>query len=122
MLPPARLFGPFFIVAGTLHFVVPRFYVRIMPPWLPAHRELVAASGVAEIAGGLLLMSARPRVRRAGGRLSIATLIAVFPANVHMAVNHGDFPEVPGGRPTLLARLPLQAVCIAWARAAMRRQ
>ena len=109
------------MIAGCLHFLVPRFYLRIMPPWLPAHREIVAASGAAEVAGGLLLMSRRPGLRRAGGRLSIATLVAVFPANVHMAVNADDFPDVPGGRTTLLARLPLQALFIAWARAAMRR-
>jgi uncharacterized membrane protein len=115
-----RLFGPFFVTAGALHFIVPGFYRRIMPPWLPAHREIVAVSGVAEITGGLMVMSSRPAVRRAGGRLSIATLIAVFPANLHMAVNHEQFPDVPGGRPALLARLPLQAVFIAWARAAMR--
>ena len=59
----ARLFGPFFVFAGAMHFVIPRQYKAIMPDYLPAHRELVAASGVAEIAGGLGVM--HPRTRRA---------------------------------------------------------
>ena len=115
------LFGPVFILAGLMHFIAPTFYLRIMPPWLPAHEALVNISGVAEIAGGAALMSSRPEVRRAGGLLSIATLVAVFPANVHMALNPDDFPDVPGGAATLYARLPFQAVFIAWALAAMRR-
>jgi len=44
----------------------------------------------------------------------------VFPANLHMALHPDAFPEVPGGRAALLARLPLQAVFIGWARRAMR--
>ncbi|MDO8186309.1 hypothetical protein Q5424_11265 [Conexibacter sp. JD483] len=113
-----RLFGPLFISAGILHFAKPRMYEAIMPDWLPAHRELVYASGVAEIAAGAALM--HPRTRKFGGQLSIATLVAVFPANLHMALNPERYPQVPGGRPALLARLPLQALLIAWARAASR--
>lgn len=115
-----RLFGPFFILAGLNHFVAPRFYLAIMPPWLPAHEAMNTASGAAEIAGGAAIMCPNPRVRRAGGWLSIATLVAVFPANLHMALHPQEFPQVPGGRATLLARLPLQLVFIAWALAAMK--
>ncbi len=111
--------GPFFVLAGLLHFVRPRMYEAIMPPWLPAHRELVYASGVAEMLGGLALLSAR--TRRLGGWWLIATLLAVFPANIHMAVNPEDFPDIPGGRTSLLARLPIQVLFIAWVAAAMRR-
>ena len=115
----ARLFGPFFVFAGVMHFVKPDWYVRIMPPWLPRHRELVYASGVAEIAGGLATL--HPRTRRAGGWWSIATLVAVFPANVHMALEAEKFAKaVPGGTPALWARLPVQGLFIAWARAAGR--
>lgn len=112
-----RLFGPVFIVAGALHFVIPRAYEAIVPDWLPAHRPLVYASGVAEIAGGAAIL--HPRTRRLGGLLSVATLLAVFPANVHMAL-HPQRYRVPGGRLALLARLPLQGVFVAWARAAAR--
>lgn len=113
-----RLFGPFFIAAGLNHFRSPRFYLRMMPPWLPAHDAMNTASGAAEILGGAAVLSRRPRVRRAGGWFSAATLIAVFPANVHMALHADDFPKIPGGRAALYARLPLQVVLIAWALAA----
>jgi uncharacterized membrane protein len=113
-----RLFGPLFIASGIMHFAFPRAYEAIMPDWLPAHRELVQASGVAEIAAGAALL--HPRTRRLGGHLSVATLIAVFPANVHMALHPERYRQVPGGRAALLARLPLQALLIAWARAAAR--
>lgn len=114
----ARLFGPFFVFAGVMHFVKPRWYESIVPPRLPAP-ETVVASGVAEIAGGLLVM--HPRTRRFGSLWSIATLVAVFPANVWMAVEHERFARhVPGGRAALLARLPVQLFFIAWARAAAR--
>ena len=115
------LFGPVFVLAGVNHFVSPRFYLRIMPPWLPAHEAVNVVSGAAEILGGAAVMSRSARLRRLGGWFSIATLVAVFPANLHMAQHPEDFPEVPGGAATLYARLPLQAVFIAWALAALRR-
>jgi uncharacterized membrane protein len=112
-----RLFGPFFIFAGLMHFLRPHWYERIMPPYVPAHRELVYASGVAEIAGGLATM--HPATRRAGSAWSIATLVAVFPANLHMAIEAEEFEgDVPGGRNALYARLPVQLLFIAWAYAA----
>jgi uncharacterized membrane protein len=111
-----RLFGPVFIFAGIMHFVIPRAYESIVPDYLPAQRALVYASGVAEIAGGVGVL--HTRTRRMGSWWSIGTLIAVFPANVHMALHPDRYPMVRGGRPALIARLPLQALFIAWARAA----
>ena len=114
----ARLFGPFFVFAGVMHFLKPRWYESIVPPRLPAS-ETVVASGVAEIAGGLMVM--HPRTRRIGSLWSVATLIAVFPANAWMAIEHEKFAKrVPGGRAALIARLPVQLLFIAWARAAGR--
>lgn len=113
-----RLCGPFFVLAGTMHFVKPRAYRAIMPPYLPAPEALVYASGVAEIAGGAgLSLSA---TRRPAGWWLIATLLAVFPANLHMALHPEQFPKVPGGAAALWARLPLQAGFIAWVLSAMR--
>jgi uncharacterized membrane protein len=112
-----RACGPFFLVAGALHFARPRIYESIVPDYLPAHRELVLASGAAELLGGAGLL--RGRTRRAAGWWLIATLVAIFPANVWMA-QHPERFAVPGGRGTLLARLPLQAGLVAWVRAAMR--
>jgi len=114
---PARSFGRFFVFAGVMHFVIPRTYESIVPDRLPARRALVYASGVAEIAGGLAVQ--HPRTRRFGSHISIATLLAVFPANVHMAL-HPERYRVPGGKRSLYARLPAQLLFVAWARAAGR--
>jgi uncharacterized membrane protein len=111
----ARLFGPFFIFAGVMHFVIPRTYESIVPAWLPARKAVVYASGVAEIAGGAAIL--HERTRRAGAHFSIATLLAIFPANLHMALHPERFP-VP--RRALYARLPVQLLFIVWARAAGR--
>ena len=115
-----RVAGPFFVLAGALHFAMPKPYEAMMPRYLPAHRELVYASGVAEIAGGVGLM--HPRTRSWAGWWLIATLVAIFPANLNMALNADRYAQVvPGGEPALIARLPLQAVLIAWVRAASKR-
>ncbi len=113
------LTGPFFVLAGALHFVIPKAYRTIVPPYVPAPAAMVYASGVAEIAGGAGLMLERGR--RLAGWWLIATLIAIFPANLHMALHPEDYPKVPGGPPALWARLPFQGVFIAWVIAAMRR-
>ncbi len=113
-----RTFGPFFVLAGVMHFVTPKTYEAIMPDYLPAHRELVYASGVAEVAAGAATL--HPRTRRLGSALGVLTLIGVFPANLQMALHPDRYPQVPGGRTTLIARLPLQLLLIAWARAAGR--
>jgi len=113
------LCGPFFVFAGVMHFIRPDFYLEMMPPWLPAHGFMNAASGVAEIAGGLGLLWTDGRIRKAGGWWTIATLIAIFPANIHMALNAGDYPDIPEA--ALWARLPFQAVFVAWVVAAMNR-
>ncbi len=105
------LLGLLFVAAGANHFANPEFYIRIMPPYLPRHALLVDLSGVAEIALGLLLLVPRCQAFAAWGL--IALLVAVFPANLHMALNPGAFPEIPPA--VLWVRLPLQAVLIAWA-------
>jgi uncharacterized membrane protein len=114
-----RLAGPFFVFAGVMHFVIPRTYRRIMPPYIPAHTAMVYGSGVAEIAGGAGLMA--PRYRRLAGWWLIATLVAVLPANLHMALHADEFHKVPGGTRALWARLPLQGVFVAWVLSAMSR-
>lgn len=107
-----KVCGPTFIFAGALHFIRPRPYVQIVPPYMPAPRTLVYLSGVAEIAGGAGLIL--PSTRRRASWWLAATLVGVFPANVHMALNPERYPKVPGGAAALRARLPLQALLIAW--------
>lgn len=105
------LLGLLFILAGINHFVHPGFYVAIMPPYLPWHLELVYLSGLFEVVLGVLLLIPRTAPWAAWGL--IALLVAVFPANLYMAMNSELFPDIS---PVILwARLPLQGVLIAWA-------
>jgi uncharacterized membrane protein len=100
-----------FMVSGTCHFVISDFFVHIMPPYLPWPLFLVYLSGAIEIGLGILLLI--PRHTRFAAWGLIALTIAVFPANIHMALHTDLFPEFS---PTSLwLRLPLQAVVIAWA-------
>jgi uncharacterized membrane protein len=98
---------------GTMHFVTPAPFVAIVPRALPYPHALVLISGAFEIAGGLGLLV--PRVRRAASFGLVALYLAVFPANVNMAVN--DLPLGDSHVPVaaLWLRLPLQIVFIAWA-------
>lgn len=98
----------FFSFTGILHFVLPKPFVAIVPDYLPRKRDLVYASGVTELGGAL--MTAHPATRRAGGWLLLATLVGVYPANIQMCLEAEKYPQVPGGRTTLLMRLPLQFV------------
>ncbi|GAB4092655.1 DoxX family protein [Flaviaesturariibacter terrae] len=100
-----------YIAAGINHFWHPAPYVAIMPPWLPAHEALVALSGLAEILLGLGILFRLTRRWSAWGLILL--LIAVFPANVQMAINyyHQGHPRLWGA----LLRLPVQILLIAWA-------
>jgi len=98
------------VLAGLMHFVRPKLYESIMPPYVPRHREMVLVSGVAEIAGGAGVLA--DRTARPAGWWLIATMLAVFPANINMAVEAERFREIP--EPLLWARLPLQAAIVYW--------
>jgi uncharacterized membrane protein len=102
----------FFAAAGVNHFANPEFYVAIMPPWLPLHLELVYVSGFFEIAGGIAVLV--PAVRSLAGWGLVALLLAVYPANLHMALHPDQFSaQLPAW--AIYARLPFQFVFIAWA-------
>ena len=104
------LLGILFVLAGLNHFLKSDFYVSIMPPYLPWPLALVYISGVFEsLLGAIVLVT---RWRRLAGWGLIALLIAVFPANLHMALHTELFPEF--SPLWLWLRLPLQAVIIAW--------
>ena len=108
------LMGAFYVFAGMMHFANTEFFVRIVPGYLPAPLALVYISGLIEITLGLLVLVPATRQRAAWG--VIALLIAVFPANINMAVH--SIPMQPGAPPNPLAlwlRLPVQGVLIAWA-------
>jgi uncharacterized membrane protein len=105
------LLSVFFVLAGLNHFINPAFYLKSMPPYLPWHPFLVYFSGFFEMALGVLLLI--PPLTRIAAWGLIALLIAVFPANIQMAINPQLYSEI---NPLVLwFRLPLQAVFIAWA-------
>jgi uncharacterized membrane protein len=99
-----------FISAGILHFTNSALFVKIVPTWLSDPLELVYISGVFEILGGLGLLMAK--TRRLAGIGLIALLLAVFPANINMALNGQQFANIPVI--LLWLRLPLQFVLIGW--------
>lgn len=113
---PQRLLGVLFLTSGALHLLRPDVYEQIMPGYLPAHRELVLASGAAEIGGAVAVVF--PRTRRGAGLWLAAVLVAVFPANVHMARHPERYPKLPAA--LLWARLPLQPLLVWWALRATR--
>ena len=105
------LFAILFISAGILHFVTPDFFVRIVPPILPASLFIVYLSGIVEITLGILLLV--PKFSRFAAFGLIALLIAVFPANIYMAINPQTFADY---NPLMLyLRLPIQFLLIFWA-------
>jgi uncharacterized membrane protein len=105
------VFGIAFILAGVNHFLNPGFYLRMMPPIFPAHLFLIYLSGAFEIGLGVLLLI--PRFRRVAAWGLIALLIAVYPANIYMALNPQIFPEISPMAQYI--RLPVQIILIAWA-------
>jgi uncharacterized membrane protein len=110
--------GALYVTAGVTHFAAPLFYVPMVPPSLPRPLELVYLSGACEIGLGLLVLV--PAARRLAAWGIILLLLAVFPANVHMAVRNVGFEHAPTWLPQptplgLWLRLPVQGVLIAWA-------
>lgn len=102
----------FFILAGLNHFRDPALYLSMMPPWVPWPDLLQKMAGAAEVAGGIGILI--PPLRRMAGWGLLLLLVAVFPANLHLAL-HG-WPEAPAAiAPWVLwARLPLQLGFAAW--------
>jgi uncharacterized membrane protein len=106
-----------FLLGGIAHFAFTGAEMRIVPPWLPAPRELVLVSGAFELAGAIGLL---PRLTRRWAAWGLFALtLAVTPANVYMLQQADMFPSVPYW--VLVARLPFQLVLL-WliARIALR--
>jgi uncharacterized membrane protein len=107
----AILMGIIYILAGINHFLMPKFYLQIMPPYLPYPLALVYLSGVAEMVVGILLIPSR--TRKVGAWCTVALLLAIFPANIQMSID--DYSN--GGLMFYLSliRLPFQFLLIYWA-------
>ena len=106
------LIAAIFIGAGTLHLLRPSTFVGMVPPWLPMPMLLVVVSGVCELLGGVGVLV--PATRVAAGWGLIALLVAVFPANVFMALRNAQPPRRTVDKWVLWVRLPLQAIFVAW--------
>ena len=100
-----RMLSAAFAISGTVHLLRPRTFEPLMPSWVPAHREVIRASGVAELvcAAGLNI----PATRRLAGWSSALLLVAIYPGNLKMAA---DALQSRSARfkAVALARLPLQ--------------
>lgn len=112
------LMGLVYVGAGISHFTSPGFFRQIVPPMFPSPAALVAISGVAEIGLGVLVML--PAARRMAAWGIIALLVAVFPANVYMAITNLQLVDPPAwmGQPSQLGlwlRLPVQFLLMYWA-------
>ncbi len=105
-----RALAAVFVAAGVLHLAAPQIYDAAMPPSIPAPRAMIVVSGLAEVAGGVGLLVGR--VRQWAGWGVVALLVAVYPANVWVAVGADGPAWLPWAR-LPWARLPLQGVLVA---------
>ena len=103
--------------SGAVHLAKPEVYEPLMPRWVPAHREVILASGVAELACALGLVL--PRTRRSAGWASAALLMGVWPGNLQMALDSNRSSNT-AFKVAAWARMPLQVPLIRAAVAAAR--
>jgi uncharacterized membrane protein len=102
----------FFLIAGALHFVIPQFYQAMMPPFIPFQEFFIVLTGIAEMAGAVGIQIVR--FRMLAGRLMIALLLAVFPANIYVAIVQPALPDLEYTPESMWWRLLLQPLFIAW--------
>ena len=108
-----------FVASSAVHLAKPEVYEPLMPSWVPAHREVILASGVAELVCALGM--AVPRTRRVAGWASAALLLGIWPGNLQMALDSNRskntaFKVVAWGRMPL--QLPMIRAAVAAARSA----
>ena len=101
---PLLVIASFFMAGSIGHFVFAEFFIQIMPDYIGYHEEIVAISGVFEILGAIGILV--PRTRLLAAYCLMALIIAVYPANIDMAMHPEKFPDIP--EILLYIRLPLQ--------------
>ncbi len=101
---PLLIVSLFFISGGVAHFLFMNFFVMSMPEYLSYHKELVIISGIFELFGGIGVLV--PQTRLLAGYCLIALVIAVYPANINMALNPEKYKDIP--ELFLYIRLPFQ--------------
>lgn len=105
------LLGLLLLVAGVSHFKKPHIYERIIPPYIPAHKTVVLASGIAEMILGLMLLSFETQSLAAWGIIGI--LILFFPVHIYMLQDEKAALKLP--KWVLILRIPLQFGLLYWA-------
>lgn len=100
-----------YIIAGIMHFIKPKMYMRIMPNYLPNHRAIVYLSGIAEVLLGLGLCIPQLRVISI---CSIITMLSVF-LLVHFYMLSGEKASAGIPKWILILRIPLQFILMYWA-------
>jgi uncharacterized membrane protein len=106
------LLAALFLFAGFVHLRHPEVFMPVMPPWIPLHRECILISGVFELLGGLGLLIPVREVQLVTGSGLTLLLLAVFPANIYMAVDHIQVHGIPAQPWMAWARLPFQPLLI----------
>jgi uncharacterized membrane protein len=102
----------FFTVSGSAHFVIPEFFRAMMPPFIPFQDFFIVLTGIAEIAGAIGIQV--PRYRKLAGQLMIVLLVAIFPANIYVAIAQPVLPNMDYSPLSMWLRLLLQPLFIAW--------
>lgn len=105
---PLVVIALFFIIGGIAHFVVADFFMMAMPDYIGYHKQIVVISGVFEILGAIGILI--PQTRLLAGYGLIALIIAVFPANINMALHPEKYQDLP--ELLLYIRLPFQFLFI----------
>lgn len=102
----------FFVFSGSLHFVIPEFYYSMMPPFIPFKEFFIVLTGIAEIVFGVGILV--PAVQRRSGMSMIALLIAIFPANIYVAIAQPTLMNLEYSPESMWLRLLLQPLFIVW--------
>ena len=105
------LLGLLFLVAGVTHFTKSHLYERIIPPYVPAHKTVVLASGIIEMILGLMLLSNETQTMASWGIIGI--LILFFPVHIYMLQEEKAALKLP--KWVLVLRVPLQFGLLYWA-------
>lgn len=103
--------GVLYVIAGMNHFRKPKLYERIMPPYIPAHKEMVLLSGIAEMILGFLIMNKDTQTFAAW---AIIGMLAVF-LTVHFHMLKDERASLKLPKWVLVARIPLQFALMYWA-------
>ena len=106
------LLASLFLFAGSVHLADPALFLPIMPPWIPFHYYSVVVSGVFELLGGIGLLVPDQRILTLAGWGVVLLMLAVFPANIYMAVYDIQIHGIPSQPWMAWARLPLQPILI----------